>query len=413
MSSSGSGVLVMIQRRHPTTPHPLTTSVNTPDKSAPEENIMANVIENRSTHAGKLERWLGKEQIENISTSMRTWHGTRPILVGGVPGAGGVWVGRGGDFVGTIDGGGFVGLAERCVERVDHAVAMIANRHRMHGFSSLSDLINEVTNFGKRRDFTFSKIGSASVVGGTNSFWRQGNYPSAGGAAAAAPGGAALTDASAGAFFFVNPTSPDTQHFVRADIMSSIAPRSILLYDRIFEVNKTMASITTEAVTGAPTRYQNTVSNQPDSVDGNFLGIEIQVALGATAHNWTVCNYTDHAGNASTLPSLIGNSGGIINRLDHPLNQWFAPLATGDTGIQTLTQMQCSASVTGTVAFFIGHPLAFMPCVVTNMLTIVDGINTAFNLARIFDDACLSFLDVNCSSATGSSISGIFATAAG
>jgi hypothetical protein len=374
---------------------------------------MANVIENRSTHAGKLERWLGKEQVENISTSMRNWHGTRPILVGGVPGAGGVWCGRGGDFVGKIDGGGFMGLTERCVERVDHAVVKIAGRHRMNGFSSLSDLISEVSNFGKRRDFSVSKVGSISVIGGTNSYWRSGNYPSAGGAAANAPGGTALTDASPGAFPFVNPTSPDTQHFVRADVMTTIAPRTTLLYDRIFEVNKTMASITTEAVTGVPTRYQNATSNQPDSADGNFLGIEIQAALGATAHNWTVCTYTDNAGNASTLPSLTGNASGIINRLDHPLNQWFAPLDVGDSGIRTLTQMQCSASVTGTVAFFIGHPLAFLPTVVTNMITIVDGINTAFNLARVFDDACLALLDVNSPSASGATVNGMFMTAAG
>lgn len=374
---------------------------------------MANVIANRSTNASKLERWLGKDQVEHISTSMHGWYGKRPILVGGVPGAGGVWCGRGGDFVGRIDGGDFVGLAERCVERLDHAVAKIAGRHRMHGFSSLSDLINEVSNFGKRKDFSFNKAGTTSVVGGTNSFWRVGNYPAAGLAASNAPIGRTLTDADQGAFFFVNPTAGDTQHFVRADIMSSNAPRSLLLYDRLFEVNKTMSSTAAETVTGSPSRYQNTADDQPDSRDGNFLAIEIQAALGNTAHNWTTVTYTDHNGNAATLPSLTGNASGIINRLDHPVNQWFAPLAVGDNGIGTLTQMQCSASVTGTVAFFIGHPIAFLPTIVTNMMTIVDGINTAFNLTRIFDDAALAFLDVNAPSTTAPTINGMFATASG
>ena len=374
---------------------------------------MANLIANRSTNASKLERWLGKDEVEHISSSMRTFHGKRPILVGGVPGAGGVWVGRGGDFVGKIDGGDFVGLAERCIERVDHAVAKIASRHRMHGFSSLSDLINEVSNFGKRRDFTFNKVGTGSVVGATNSLWRVGNYPAAANAASNAPLGDATNDATQGAFFFVNPSSPDTQHFVRADIMSSITPRSMLLYDRLFQVNKTMSSLATEAVTGSPSRYQNTADDQPDSADGNFLMIEIQAALANTAHNWTVCTYTDQNGNAATLPSVTGNASGVINRLDHPLNQWFCPLAAGDNGIRTLTQMQCSASITGTVAFVIGHPIAWLPCIVTNMITIVDGINTAFNLTRIFDDACLAFLDVNAASATGATINGMFATAAG
>ncbi len=374
---------------------------------------MANLIANRSTNASKLERWLGKDEVEHLSSSMRTWHGKRPILVGGVPGAGGVWVGRGGDFVGKIDGGDFVGLAERCVERFDHAVAKIAGRHRMHGFSSLSDLINEVSNFGKRKDFSFNKAGTTAVVGGTNSLWRVGAYPAAAALSSNAPTGNATDDATLGAFFFVNPTSPDTQHFVRADIMSSIAPRSILLYDRTFQVNKTMASTATEAVTGSPTRYQNTADDQPDSADGNFLMVEIQAALSNTAHNWTTCTYTDHNGNAATLPSLTGNASGIVNRLDHPLNQWFAPLAAGDNGIRTLTQMQCSASVTGNVSFVIGHPIAWLPCVVTNMITIVDGINTAFNLTRIFDDACLAFLDVNTPATTAATINGMFATASG
>jgi hypothetical protein len=374
---------------------------------------MANVIANRSTNASKLERWLGKEQVEHISGSMRGWYGRKPILINGVPGAGGVWCGRGGDFVGKIDGGDFMSLAERCVERVDRAIGKVAGRHAMHGFSSLSDLINEVSNFGKRKDFTFNKLGTAGTIGGTNSLWRVGAYPAAGNAAAAAPGGAALTDATQGAFFFVNPSSPDTQHFVRADVMSSAAPRTLLLYDRIFEVNKTMSSTATEAVSGVPTRYQNTADDQPDSADGNFLMIEAQAALAALAHNWTVCTYTDQNGNAATLPSLTGNSSNAANRLDHPLNQWFAPLATGDNGIRTLTQMQCSASITGTVAFVIGHPIAFMPCVVANMITIVDGINTAFNLTRIFDDACLAFLDVNTPVSAGATFNGMFATASG
>ena len=374
---------------------------------------MANVIARRTTNASKLERWLGKEQVEQISSSMRNWYGKRPILIGGVPGAGGVWCGRGGDFVGKIDGGDFVGLAERCVERVDHAISKVAGRHRMHGFSSLSDLINEATNFGKRNNFTFNKAGTTAVVGGTNSLWRVGPSPAAGAVASNAPGGNVPTDETQGAFFFVNPSSPDTQHFVRADVMSSVAPRTLLMYDRIFQVNKTMASTATETVSGAPTRYQNTTDDQPDSADGNFLAIEIQVALANTAHNWTVCTYTDQNGNAGTLPSLTGNASGIANRLDHPLHQWFAPLATGDIGIRTLTQMQCSASVTGTVAFVIGHPIAFLPCVVANMITIVDGINTAFNLSRIHNDAALAFLDVNAPATTAPTFNGMIATASG
>lgn len=378
-------------------------------------------IPQRSTHAGKLERWLGHETVEQISASMKDWYGP-PILVGNVPSVGGVYARRGGDFVGKLNGGGFMGLVENIIERAK--VAEANRRARVErlwkerrlvearaGFSSLSDLIAERTA-GKGYEYFFQKVGTTGVVAVTNSLWRVGNQPAAAGAASNAPGGDALTDASAGAFPFTNPTGGDTQHFVNAEVTASVAANTLLLYDRLFQVNKTMSSTATEAVTGVPTRYQ--AGSGADYSAGNFLFVETQAALGATAHNWTTCLYTDQDGNTgATLPSLTGNNAGIINRLDHPASQWFAPLATGDTGIRALTQMQCSASVTGTIAFVIGHPLAFLPCPVANMVCITDGINTAFSLHRIFDDACLAFLEVTKPATTATTYSGRFQAVAG
>jgi hypothetical protein len=78
-----------------------------------------------------------------------------------------------------------------------------------------------------------------------------------------------------------------------------------------------------------------------------------------------------------------------------PVSQWFCPLATGDTGIRTLTQMQCSALVTtGVINFVIGHPIAWMMFPIALFQVPFDYISTAFNLSRIFDDAALALLDV-------------------
>ena len=72
------------------------------------------------------------------------------------------------------------------------------------------------------------------------------------------------------------------------------------------------------------------------------------------------------------------------------------PLASGDTGVMDLDQMQCSALVaTGVITFAIGHPLAWMPCPVANMACTVDGLNTAFSLVRVFDAAALAFLEIS------------------
>ena len=322
-----------------------------------------NILSRRATHAAKLERWLGPETVNQLSVAMRDFYW--PIPIANVPGD--VFAYRG-DFFGSIRGGA--------------------------GFASLSDLIAESTA-GKQRVFFFQKAGATGVVGVTNSLWGLGNQPAAGANASAAPGGDAPTDATTGAVL-LNNVSPDTRHIVSATATASVAGNSLLLYDRIFQVNKTMASAATEAVTGVPTRYQSTTATDADYVGGNFLFVEVGgTALAATAHNWTVCLYTDQAGAASTLPSLTGNSGAIVRRLDHPIQQWFAPLETGDVGIRTLTQMQSSASVaTGVINFVIGHPLCWMPCPIINIMTLFDYIGTAFNLARIFDDAALALLEV-------------------
>jgi len=68
---------------------------------------------------------------------------------------------------------------------------------------------------------------------------------------------------------------------------------------------------------------------------------------------------------------------------------------------------------TGTLYFVIGHPIAWMPCPIANLVCVVDGINTAFNLARIFDNACLSFLEVIKPSVTATTYNGSFTAVAG
>ena len=220
--------------------------------------------------------------------------------------------------------------------------------------------------------------------------------------------------ATTGAWPFDNPAS-GTQHFVFGNPVASVAPNTLLLYDRLFSVTKTMNSTATEAVSGTPTRYQSATTSAADYAGNNFLMIECRTALAATAHNWTVCTYTDQDGNTgATLPSVTGNSGNIINRLDQPAGTWFCPLASGDTGIKNLTQMQCSAAVaTGAIDFTIGHPIAFMPCGIANFVCEKDGLTTSISLERIMDNACLALLEILKSATTATTYNGQFTTLRG
>ena len=373
----------------------------------------------RPIHSGKLERFLGTEKVEEISRNMRGWYGP-PIAVAGVPGN--VWAQRDGDFAGRLNCGSFLTGLDFAVDRLRRYVKRVA-RHAVRrqfaqlnaGFASISDMISEATAGSKMRRFDFMKIGATGVVGGTNTLWRvTGGTPAGGAAGSAAPGGRVPDDTVTGAFPFSNPAGGDTQHLVSSYILGSQVS-TILLYDRLFDVAKTMSSSATEAVTGVPNRYTNTTAGTIDSCEGNFLFIEIFAALSATAHNWTVCQYSNQAGTGpQSLPSVTGNSSGIIDRLDQPTFTWFCPLVAGDTGVQKLTQMQnSSAAVTGSINFCIGHPLAWMPVPIINMVCERSHVATAFNLVRIFDNACLAFLEVIKSVTTATNYTGSFLTLAG
>lgn len=368
----------------------------------------------RSTHSDRLERWLGKDQVEQVSQSMTPWYGP-PIAVQGVPGA--VWATKDGDFVGHVDAGHFGSSMDRVEDSIRRAYRN--GRQRLArwaatqlvttnaGFASLSDLVSEASA-GKRREIFFQKVGTTGVVGVTSSLWGVGNQPAAGAAGSAAPGGRAPTGATTGAVYGLDAVSTDTRHFVSAAVVASVAGNTLLMYDRIFDVAKTMNSTATESVTGVPTRYQSSTVTDANYAGGNFLFVETRTALPATSHNWTTCLYRNQDGNDSqTLPSLTGNSSAIINRLDHPVAQWFAPLASGDTGIMDLAQMQCSAIIaSGAINFVIGHPLAWMPCFAANIACLIDGVTTAFNLVRVFDDAALAFLEVSKPTTTSTTYTG-------
>jgi hypothetical protein len=361
----------------------------------------------RSIPSGQLERWYGAEYLNMVSRAMcnpaAKWYGP-PIPVTNAPGR--VFASGDGDFVGKIHGGRFACLADLMAERSER-VWKRWYRHQFGqfntGFAGVADLFTQARAHGLTLQTFKSRISPGS--GAAQDMWREATTPVAGAASGNAPGGTAFSKTSTGAIFFPNPVSGDTLHIVSTQLKTTTSNQggqdALLLYDRLHGTNKTMNSTGTEAVTGVPTRYQSTVQGGADSAEGNFLFIfNPTTVLAATAHNWTTCLYTDQSGNASaTLPSVTGISACAVHRMDHPVNQWFCPLAAGDNGIQQLDQMQCSAAVaTGTIEFIIGHPLAWLTNTQGSINpaaahTILDQILGQFSLGRIFDDACLALLD--------------------
>jgi len=373
-------------------------------------------VDLRPTHSDRLARWLGAGAVEKLSRDMRGWYGP-PIAVHGVPG--GVFVTGDGDFIGTIEAGVEASALDRARDIINRERRRRLARggivaHQHGGFASLSDLIAEATS-GKQYQYIYQKTGPTGVANVTSSLYRLGAMPVAGAAPANPAGGTAFTDASTGGYPFTNPTNPDTQHIVSGRGIASVVGNSLLLYDLIFGVNKTMNSTTNESVTGVPTRYQGSVGGAANFAGGNFLFIQVGgTALAATAHNWTGL-YRDNDGtDAQTLPTVTGNSAAIVDRLDQPSNTWFCPLASGDVGIMDLNEIDCSALVaTGVIWWMIGHPIAWMGFPIANLVTEMDYVQTAFNLTRIFDDAFLTMLEVNKPTTTATTYNVHFSAVAG
>lgn len=374
---------------------------------------MANLNLMQHTHSDRLDRWLGADQVRRVSDGMRDWYGP-PIAVAGVPGN--VRATKGGDFIGHVDAGAFGSSTDRLEDALRRALRNGRERYARwaarqlvtaNAFpASLSDLIG-ASGAGKTRNIAFQKVGPTGVIGVTSSLWRVGNQPAAGAAGSAAPGGRALTGATTGAVYGLDSVSTDRRVVKRMQVLASVAGQSLLMYDRLFDVAKTMNSTATESVTGVPTRYQSSTATADDYAGGNFAFVEVGgTALAATAHNWTVCQYRNQAGtDAQSFPSMTGNSGAIVDRLDHPTASWFMPLASGDTGVMDLAQMQCSAAVaTGAINFVIGHPLCWIPCPVANIVCDADGIDDA--LVRVFDDAAIAFLEISKPATTATTYNG-------
>lgn len=286
------------------------------------------------------------------------------------------------------------------------------------GFTSLSDLINEATNGGKSQFVQFQRVGVTGVVAAHNTLWFEGSVPAAGAAGAALAGGTNCTRTTTGALGPQdNAAGGDTLHLVTGYVQATVASMTLLLYDRIWHGVPviTSGSGTPQTVTMTPARYAGTGAGGTSK--GNFAFVEISSALPATAHGWDFQYIDDNGNTAETSPTVTGLSSGIAKRLDTAIGgSYIAPLNAGDVGISDLTQwtLRTANLASGALNFALGHPLCLLPCsTAANQMVVLDGINSQFNLLRIYDDACLALLEINKAATTATTYTGAFQLVSG
>lgn len=385
----------------------------------------------KHTHSDRLERWLGTDHVKTLSEQFKNFY--YPVPVHGVPGN--VYIMPGGDFTGEIKAGQFMNKhdgAAVTLRKLRNRIDAAPRRERALGalgemikaensamgqslsaFSSL-DAVLAAASGAKSQMLRFMKTGAAAAaIGNANDLWIRAGTPAAGAAGAAAPGGTIPVSTTNGSLLFKNIGVANSGHYLNWSLTASVINNSLLLYDRIFAVACNPNSTAAQAVTGVPTRYQNTVPGAIDYIGGNFLyPANPTTVLAATAHNYTPLVYVNDGGTAGrTAQTMTGLSACPVSGIDLSVGNWFVGLAAGDVGVKNLTSMQLSAAVaTGTMDFVIAHPIAVNACPVANLACLDDGMYTSLNLTPILDNACLSFIEMPKPATTATTYSGIIRT---
>ena len=261
------------------------------------------------------------------------------------------------------------------------------------GWSSMDDLINEITTNGKFQRSTFQKTsinGATSAAGRWHSLFQSNGIPSAGVYSGTAGVATVLNSSSAGALPLGDATvTPDTRHILNIQAVTPstvVTPASLILCDFLLYYPACV-------ITGAATALNNTAT-LPRYTDGIGVEciVECQTANGATQPALTL-NYKDQGdadqnGLVMTSPVASSPIGSLYQYNGGP----FLPKAAGDTGIKRINSYTLATGTTGTVAFVLVKPLAEIPLLAANTASERDYLSQLPSLPKIEDDACLGFV---------------------
>lgn len=268
-------------------------------------------------------------------------------------------------------------------------------------FSSMDDLVNEITS-GKFNRNDWNKLTGAAAYTAGRWFDMSSltGTPVANAFAGTALAWRTCDEATGnGTQIFGLPhggnVSPDTKHILNVSAVTAVAtgvPAQLMLVDlQGYWPGITNNSATAQTLTGTPTlRYTN-------GAGCRLFWVQTATA-GATAQNISVSytNTTPTAGRAlpvtvamtaSAIAPHISHSGTAANNYGP-----FLPLASGDTGVSNVATVTFSAANTGTGALCLARPLLTLPLTTASVAAERDLLNQLPSLPRVMDGACLTWL---------------------
>jgi hypothetical protein len=265
------------------------------------------------------------------------------------------------------------------------------------GFSSLDDLVAEITANGKFHRNDWNKItGAAAYTAGR---WYDFS-PLAGTPVANAFSGTALawqstSEANGFSLYHGGNVSADTKHVLNVGAVTAVAtgvPAQLMLVDlQGYWPGINNNTTSAQTLTGTPTlRYTN-------GVGCRLYWVQTATA-GGTAQN-IACSYSNTVPTAGrTLPVTVAMTASAITpHISHSglaANNYgpFLPLASGDTGVSTVATVTFSAANTGTGALCLARPLLTIPLTTAAVAVERDLVNQLPSMPRVIDGACLVWL---------------------
>jgi hypothetical protein len=264
----------------------------------------------------------------------------------------------------------------------------------MAAITDLSELINLQSggNNGNPENIFFQKVPRVAGVTATTpisgrgcSLWTYDGMPAGG----AVPTTGSIPDRTTqGAIPFTPATGGRDKHLINTSITPFISG-VYLLYDRLFHIGGLSGSSTAaQTVQGSPASPALTRNT---GGAGNIAFYEIYTIIGTTSTTLTM-TYTNQAGTGSRTSTInIGATGfREVTRMQR------IPLAAGDSGIQSIQEIQLSASTltAGNFGITIAQPLAWIPVNSTATMGWRDYTTGLPGIPVIDPDACLALMFV-------------------
>jgi hypothetical protein len=271
------------------------------------------------------------------------------------------------------------------------------------GFSSMDDLVNEITTNGKfiRSDWNKITGAAAYAAGRWYDFSGLNGTPIANAWAGTALAWRSCDETTGnGTQIFGLPNggnvSTDTKHILNVSAVTAVAtgvPAQLMLVDlQGYWPGISTASATLQTLTGTPTlRYTNGA--------GCRLFWVQTTAAGATAHNISLSYSNTTPTSGRSLPVTVAmTASAIVGHISHSgtaANNYgpFLPLASGDTGVSNVASVTFSASSgAGAGALCLARPLLTLPITTASVAAERDLLNQLPSLPRVVDGACLTWL---------------------